>query len=204
MEENQSAESVEQAPAAVKEQEPKKNDAVQVCWIAAIIVAIALCVGYFLPYTSMTDESREKYSGSSIEIVEGSGITWSDMEDPSFVTWGHAYWAIADYTSTVSKVSLEHNGYMWNFVGFAISGGLAVIALICALARKATPTVLFSLLNVFMLSIISAYFEESGPVAGGNSVWAFGHTYMVVVLAMLMFAGVSLFCAKRKAKRSAK
>ena len=203
MEENQTAESVEQAPAAVKEQEPKKSGAVRAFGLFAIIAAIALCVGYFLPYTSMTDETRASFEASaSQEVLKGSGITNGDMFDASFVTWTRLYWQESESVSDALNIGAGSNSVLWIFAIMVASAALAVLALLFALARKATPIVLLSLLNVGVLSFLSAFFEEIA--VGAKYTWAFGHTYMIVVLAMLMFAGVSLFCAKRKAKRSAK
>lgn len=191
-----------QDSAAVQVDAPKKGKGTFLPALVAILAAIALCVGYFLPYTEMTEKGQALIASSSdAEIVSGAGVTWDDMSDASFVTWGRAYWAMYDYTSNLTKVSDAHNGYLWNFVTFAASGALAVLVLVFALARKATPVVLFSLINLGAVNLLSSYFEQYGPVAGGNSAWAFGHEYLSVVLVVLIVAGVWLFIAKKVAKR---
>lgn len=191
-----------QAQVAVAQQDAaKKGAGVFLPALIAILAAIALCVGYFLPYTTMTQDSRERYASlSESEIVEGSGVTWDDMDEASCVTWARAYWSMYDYSSSTTKVTGFTNGYLQNFAVIVASGVLAVLALLCALARKATPTVLFSLLNLGALALLGAYFEQSGPISGGNSVWAFGHEYLFVALGVLIVAGVWLFIAKKVTK----
>ncbi len=190
-----------QVAAVAQQGAGKKGAGVFLPALIAILAAIALCVGYFLPYTTMTEDAQARYSSlSESEIVDGSGVTWGEMDEASCVTWARAYWMMYDYTSSTTKVTGFTNGYLQNFAIFVASGVLAVLALLFALARKATPTVLFSLLNLGALVLIGAYFEQSGPVSGGNSVWAFGHEYLFVALGVLIVAGVWLFVAKKAAK----
>ena len=203
MEETQVQEgTASEAKAAVAQgSAPKKGAGVFLPALIAVLAAIALCVGYFLPYTAMTEDAQARYSSQAeSEIIDGSGVTWGEMDEASCVTWARAYWSMYDYTWTTTKVAGFANGYLQNFAVIAASGVLAVLALLCALARKATPTVLFSLLNLGALALIGMYFEESGPVSGGNSVWAFGHEYLFVTVGVLIVAGVWLFVAKKVAK----
>lgn len=203
MEETQvQEETSSEAKAAVAQgSAPKKGAGVFPPTLIAVLAAIALCVGYFLPYTTMTEESQSRYSSlMGSEIVDGSGVTWGDMDEASCLTWARAYWAMYDSTSTTTKATGFNNGYLQCFAIFVASAVLAVLALLCALARKATPTVLFSLLNLCALALIGMYFEQSGPVSGSNSVWAFGHEYLFVAVGVLIVAGVWLFIAKKVAK----
>ncbi len=202
-ESNQGGQAAQAQPAAATQQDAaKKGKGAFLPGLIAILAAIALCVGYFLPYTAMTEEGQERYGSlASSEIISGSGVTWGEMDDASFVTWGRAYWMMYDYTAGTTKVTGLENGYLQNFTVFVASGVLAALALLCALARKATPTVLFSLLNLGCLALIGTYFEKTGPVSGTISAWAFGHEYLFVTLGVLIVAGIWLFIAKKAAKR---
>ncbi len=170
--------------------------------IVAVVVAVLLCVSYFLPFTSLKDESLLTNSMlSDVELVSGTGITYADMGNPSYVRWAQVYKALSDSAEDLGLSSM--NGYNEVFVILVASGVLALLSLIFSLLKKATPVVLLSLMNLGVLMFVTKYFELSGPVSDSAlSTWAFGHTALLVLSGALAAVGVWLFIAKHIQKRS--
>lgn len=169
--------------------------------LVAIIAAIVLCVSFFLPFTTVKNDSIVGNEfAKSFEVVEGSGVTVDEMANPSLVTWARAYKAYGEKLN--STVSSSLNDYSMMFWVIVIAGVNAALALLFALLRKATPTTLFALACLALVSFACFYFESYGPVSSSAaSVWAFGRVVTLGAAAVLAAAGIWLFVAKRKDKR---
>lgn len=181
---------------------PKANGT-RVPSIVVILAAILLCVSYFLPFTTAKEGSTivNEYV-STLEVADGSGITFADMKTPSFVMWARTYKALSDEVS--DTLSASANGYQVLFVIFAASIVVAVLAALFGLLRKAVPTALFAIANLAVNVFIGKYFGTYGPVASGGSYdWAPGHVVMLAAAAVLAVAGIWLFVAKRAEKKTA-
>ncbi|WP_321973615.1 hypothetical protein [Paratractidigestivibacter sp.] len=171
--------------------------------IVTIAAAVLLCASYFLPFTSVKDESAAtSIFAQAYEINEGSDLTVSDLANPSIVTWARFYKAYCDRLERPVTSSLNDCSIM--FWVIVVSGVAAVLALLFALLRKATPTSLLALANLGLISFVGWYFEKYGPVpSGAASNWAFGRLVMLGSAAVLTAAGVWLFVAKRAEKKAA-
>ena len=177
-----------------------KRQTVMVPSVVAIIAAILLCASYFLPFTMAKEDSIvTSQFAQSFEIYEGSGVTASDLANPSIITWARFYKAYCDRLE--KSVTSDLNDYSFVFWLIVVSGALAVLALLFALLRKATPTALFALANLGLMMLISQYFEDYGPVSSGAaSNWAFGRMALLGFAAVLVAAGIWLFIAKWRQK----
>ena len=181
---------------------PKANGA-RVPSIVVILAAILLCVSYFLPFTAAKEGSTivNEYV-STLEVADGSGITFADMKTPSFVMWARTYKALSD--EVADTLSTSANGYQVLFVIFAASIVVAVLAALFSLLRKAVPTALFAIANLAVNVFIGKYFGTYGPVASGGSYdWAPGHVAMLAAAVVLAAAGIWLFVAKHAEKKAA-
>ena len=189
-------------PEAAVEPAGKKKPKRLLPAVVAVVVAILLCVSYFLPFTSLKDESLLTNSMlSDVELVSGTGITYADMGNPSYVRWAQVYKALSDSAEDLGLSSM--NGYNEVFAILAASGVLALLSLLFSLLKKATPVVLLSLMNLGVLAFVTKYFEISGPVSDSAlSTWAFGHTALLVLSVVLAVVGVWLFVAKHMQKKA--
>jgi hypothetical protein len=192
----------EQVTAPASASAPKASGA-RVPSIVVILAAILLCASYFLPFTTAKEDSTiaNEYV-STLEVADGSGITFADMKTPSFVMWTRTYKALSDEVS--DTLSTSANGYQVMFVIFVASIAVAALAALFGLLRKAVPTVLFALANLAVNVFIGKYFGTYGPVASGGSYdWAPGHVAMLAAAAVLAAAGIWLFVAKHAEKKAA-
>lgn len=180
----------------------KKDISVKSPSIVVIAAAVLLCASYFLPFTTAKEDSIVTSEfAQSYEISEGSDITMGDLANPSIITWARFYKAYCD--SLEKPVTSDLNDYSAIFWLIVVSGALAVLALLFALLRKATPTALLALANLGLMSLIGSYFEGYGPVSSGAaSDWAFGHVALIATGAVLAVAGIWLFVAKWKQKHA--
>ena len=180
-----------------------KGNGVLVPVVIAILAAVLLCASYFMPLTTakegsiVTSEFAQTY-----EVNEASGLTMSDLSNPSIVTWARFYKAYCDRVGVPVTSSL--NDYSIMFWVIAASGVAAGLVLLFAALRKAVPMTLFALVDFGLASLVGYYFESYGPVSSGAaSEWAFGHVVMLGSAAIAAVAGVWLFIAKRAQKKAA-
>lgn len=171
--------------------------------VTVVLAAILLCVSYFLPFTIATEGSpaTSEYA-QSYEISEGSGVMLSELASPSLVTWARAYKATSDGIANLTTTNAM-DAYSFLFWIIVASGVAAAFALLFALLKKATPTVLFALTNLGLNSFLCLYFETSGPVSSGaQNTWAFGRFVVLGAAVALVVTGIWLFAAKRAQKRA--
>ncbi len=172
--------------------------------ILAIVAAILLCMSFFLPFTTAKEDSIVGNAfAQSQEIKEGSGVTVGELANPSLVTWARVYKAYCEsLDGTVTNTLSDYSIMFWMIV---IAGSAAVLSLLFALLRKASPTTLFALACLGLVSFICHYFEEYGPVSSGAaSVWSFGRVVTLGSAAVLAAAGIWFFIVKHGKKKAAK
>lgn len=180
----------------------RRKDAARTPSIILILVAVILCVCYFLPFTAMKDDSiATNEFAQNYEINEGSGLTVSQLSSPSLITWARFYKAYCDKIGL--PVTDNLNDYSLMFWAILLSGAAAALALLFAILRKPMPTVLFAIANLGLTSFISFYFETYGPVSSSAaSNWAFGRAAMLVSAVVLAAVGVWFAMVKRGQKKS--
>lgn len=179
----------------------QRKDATRTPSIILILVAVILCVCYFLPFTAAKDDSiATNEFAQSYEINEGSGLTVSQLSNPSVITWARFYKVYCDRLGLPVTDSL--NDYSLMFWTILLSGAAAVLALLFAILRKPTPTALFAIANLGLTAFISFYFETYGPVSSSAaSNWAFGRTAMLASAVLLAAVGVWFAIVKRSQKK---
>ncbi|WP_294439708.1 hypothetical protein [uncultured Slackia sp.] len=160
----------------------------------AIVAAVILVASFFLPYASAVEEYRE-----SLEAVpdawldESLGMTASDIVDLSLFEYANAY------------ASMASNGWgdSWMIIAGLIAsvGVFAVLTLLFALLRKATPTALFAALTLAVSQIVSWDFAERGVMPSNSYEPGLSTMLLIVASVIAIAAAIWLFIAKFKAKR---
>ncbi len=150
-------------------------------FVIAILGALIIIVSLFLPYASATDVRMEEINNTPDVIIDSEmGITTSDLENISIVTF-------ANYYSTNSiSIFASNEGYI--YLAFVITITVfAVAALLFALLKKATPIIIFSILNLLVIAFQHFDFTLRGDISSkyydcGIAVYLF---YIAIALSLI-------------------
>ena len=172
----------------------------------AFLGAVVMIVSVFLPYASATDKYRQNLDDAqeiadSIDLGEldeynESDIKASEMKDVSLFKFIKMY-----YNMTKGFT----NAVKYTYV--VLLGGILVTALLAgifALAKKATPIVIFSIISFIGFWIMHKDFTSRGVVPSSYYNWGTGYFLFFAGFALAIIAGIALFVLKVKNKKESK
>lgn len=164
--------------------------------IMGIVGAALLIAAFFLPYGAATQDYRADLMGNPDYVIdEASGMTCADAADMS----------LFEYASLYAAQGEEMLGSIFSLY-VALMGSalvLAALTLLFALLRKATPTVIFAMLNMGMILLLNWDFADRGVIGTLKYDWGIAKWIYLVGGIMAIAGGIWLFICKHKAKKAA-
>lgn len=171
-----------------------------VATIVAIIAAAVLVVGFFLPYATATDDARARIEANpGISSSYMPSLKAGDMLDPSLFTYARGYLDLADSMSGSAS-----QGFAL-YAGLIIAtGALSLIALLLASLRKPAGSLVVSLLDLGVLTLLSADFESRGVISASNNLaWSYGHMLLFIAAAAVVAGSIWMIISRRMARKRA-
>lgn len=150
-------------------------------FIIALVGAVTIIVCLFLPYATATDAFVEALDASPGNIYDANlGISESDIKNVSTVQFAEIYSKLS--------YSLFGGGDGYFYIGMVVAIGLfSLVSILFTLFKKATPVIVFTLLNLLVIAFqnYDYYFRGIIPSEAYNCGIAIYLFYIAAALSLI-------------------
>jgi hypothetical protein len=107
------------------------------------------------------------------------------------------------YSTLSNRLFAGNEGNIYIIIVAAI-GIFALIGLICAIFKKAIPTIVFTILSFLVFAFLSFDFYHRGEIPNENYNWGLGYYIFYVATILAIIGAVWMLIVKHKAKNENK
>ena len=161
--------------------------------IITVIFSILMIVCLFLPFATATEEYAEMLDEYS-DVGTYFGVDAEDLENISLYNFYELYQDVDEYVS---------DDYSVLYCGLIIATGvLAVITLIFSIAKKAIPTIIFSVLSLGLFRLQCWDYADRGVVPSDNYDLGIGCYLFYIASVVVLVGAIWLLICKKKEKKA--
>lgn len=164
-------------------------------FIVALVGAVLVMLCLFLPYASATEKFAAELDASPNAIInEDLGISAADMKNVSAVDFSYMYSALS------YSLFGGNDGYF--YIGMVIAIGL--FGLLCALftlLKKATPIIVFSLLNLLVIAFQNYDYYLRNIIPSETYNWGVSVYLFYIAIGLSLIGAIWMLVAKIKLKK---
>ncbi len=180
----------------MREMNETKVPPTTVAAIASIIGALLLIIAFFLPYAAARDEYRADLLAYPDLILDKElGLSNADVVDLSLFEYASIY--AGQTESAFGPIAVIY---------LAVIGAAALtalLALLFALLRKATPAAIFAMLNMSTVLLLNWDFEDRGMLPNTTYDWGIAKWVYLISAILVIASAIWLFILKHRAKATA-
>jgi hypothetical protein len=167
-------------------------------FILATLSSLLMIITLFLPFSTATDDLKAEINQNPDYVFyEDVDLEARDMVNRSMVDYAKVY-------STLSnRLFAGNEGNIYIIIVAAI-GIFALIGLICAIFKKAIPTIVFTILSFLVFAFLSFDFYHRGEIPNENYNWGLGYYIFYVATILAIIGAVWMLIVKHKAKNENK
>ena len=177
----------------------ESKKALRVPFIITLVAAVALLVGFFLPYVSAQGDFREMLlEDPETELGNDTSMTTGEMADASLFEFSRVF--IDDMQNVEGYTQVDRT---FTLAVFIADGVLSVILLLFAIAKKPVPIIVFSLFGALSFWLTWLDFDTRGLL---EERYALGISfYLTIACLVVLFVGaIWLLVEKMKHKKRIK
>lgn len=162
--------------------------------VVTIVASLVLVASFFLPFATAVGDYREYLESVPDELFDETlGVTASEITDVSLFEYAEIYGGLAA------------NGWgdSWMIIAATIASVavFSVIALLFALLRKATPTIVFVILAFAVVQVFIGGVGDVGSLSTSSYEAGIAHITYPAASLVAIAGSIWLFVVKFKAKR---
>ncbi len=163
-------------------------------FILALLGSLLMIITLFLPFSTATDDFKAEINKNPDFIIyEDIDLKASDVVNRSMVDYARVYSALSNRLFATNEGTI--------YVGIVAAIGIfALIGLISSAFRKATPTIIFTILSFLVFAFLSFDFYHRGEIPNESYNWGFGYYIFYVATIITLIGAIWLFIVKHKNK----
>ncbi|MBQ4119319.1 MAG: hypothetical protein IJD45_02895 [Clostridia bacterium] len=163
-------------------------------FILAVFGSLLMIITLFLPFSTATEDFKAEINKNPEYVIyEDIDLKAKDVVNRSMVDYAQVY------STMTSRLFAGNEGVIYVGIVGAI-GIFALIGLISALFRKATPTIIFTILSFFVFAFLGFDFYHRGEIPSESYNWGFGYYIFYVATVITVIGAIWLFAMKHKNK----
>lgn len=165
-------------------------------YFISIFGALLMVITLFLPFSTATDDLKAEINKNPDYVFyEDIDLKAGDVINRSMVDYAKVYSTLS------SRLFASNEGNIYIGIVAAI-GIFALIGLICAIFKKAIPTIIFTILSFLVFAFLSFDFYHRGEIPNESYNWGFGYYIFYIATILTIIGAIWMLIEKLKLIKS--